>query len=522
MRRVLVVVGVLCVVAAACSTGSGGGGKSNDAAGYPACSADTKLASTPAAVRTPPTIVDDPPTDLELDTPGYGAMFWMRPVISPDGSKVLVRTQSQAAVPGGFGGDTAWVLRDRTTGQNSLVMPTVQNRDLIYPDTAAILPDGSVAFTELGWWLPLAPDQSKYALGSFGEYLSQVFRWDPITHDYTNLSLGLDGNPIGVLPPGVDPTNTSPVFPAQGPENIKFSADGRYLFFTTRVPLGPDDPPDKDAYYPGYSIEDLFRRDTVTGDIVKIDVGNHPELGPAVNNSHSDVDTYYDVSADGRYVAFAAPATGGLAETGYCRYGDLVFLRDIDAGTTTLVSQDPTGAQRYGTVPHISADGRYVTYQAKKTIRGSGSLGMSPGFSNLPGVETVMWDRDAGTTDWVLPKMDGTASVALGMGDYRMPSISPDNNLFLFLVIDEGTNDEGVVPSDGDGHWEMVLYNRSANTLRKLSHLADGTSIEAYAGLYQAWLSSDGSRVFFMTSQTLLPSDTNDGPNPDLYSIALN
>ena len=107
-------------------------------------------------------------------------------------------------------------------------------------------------------------------------------------------------------------------------------------------------------------MRDLFRRDTVTGDIVKIDVGNHPELGPIDNGATSDVD-YYDVSADGRYVAFAAHATGGLGETGFCQYGDLVFLRDIDAGTTTLVSHDAAGHQRYGTFPlHISADGRFV------------------------------------------------------------------------------------------------------------------------------------------------------------------
>ena len=96
------------------------------------------------------------------------------------------------------------MVRDRTTGQNTLVMPTVMNRDLIYPDEAAFLPDNSVAFTELGWWQPLAPDQQA---SLFNIYLSQVFRWDANTHEYTNLSLGPDGQPIGVLPPGAFPAS---------------------------------------------------------------------------------------------------------------------------------------------------------------------------------------------------------------------------------------------------------------------------------------------------------------------------
>ena len=138
-----------------------------------------------------------------MESPGFGVVG-DSPKISADGSKLLFRTQSQSALPGGFAGDTAWVLRDRINSQNTLVMPTVMNRDLIHPDEAVFLPDNSVAFTELGWWQPLAPDQQA---SLFNIYLSQVFRWDANTHDYTNLSLGPDGQPIGVLPPGAFPAS---------------------------------------------------------------------------------------------------------------------------------------------------------------------------------------------------------------------------------------------------------------------------------------------------------------------------
>jgi hypothetical protein len=519
MRRALVVLGVLCVVGVGCTTstggGGGGGGGSSEGAGYPPCTAKVKLASTTPVAQTPPTIVDDPPTDLRLETPAYGYLTSRKPVISADGTKLLVKTQGQAALPGGFSGDAAWVSRDLTTGQNTLVMPTKLNRGLFYPDTAAFLPDGSVAFNDLGWWLPLAPDQSYGALGDTGDWMSQVFRWDVNTHEYSNLSLGPDGNPIAVSPPGTNPAPT----PQQGPEDVKVSADGRYVFFSTKVSLGPDDPPGRFAGLPNGEPKDLFRRDTVTGDVVKIDVGNHPELGPSVNGGHGDVDNY-TVSEDGRYVAFAAPAMGGLAETGFCPNGDLVFLRDIDAGTTTLVSQDPSGVQRYGTDPHISADGQTVTYSPFEQL-GNDLGGLSPGFANLPGAAMVTWDRQADTTDWTIPTPTGAAPSYLGLD--RM-SVSADNNLFLFTTFDEGYYAEGIVPSDGDGKPELVLYDRAANTIRKLSHLADSTNVVPYDGSgYQAFLSPDGSRAYFASRQTLLPSDTYDGPlsDADLYSIAL-
>jgi hypothetical protein len=63
------------------------------------------------------------------------------------------------------------------------------------------------------------------------------------------------------------------------------------------------------------------------------------------------------------------------------------------------------------------------------------------------------------------------------------------------------------------------LYDRAANTLRKVSELADGTNIWTAATQVQLFLSDDGSRAFFITDQTLLPADTH--PGDDLYSIAL-
>ena len=171
-------------------------------------------------------------------------------------------------------------------------------------------------------------------------------------------------------------------------------------------------------------MKDLFRRDLQTGEIVKIDVGNHPELGPLENGGDSDVTGYYTFSDDGRFVAFAAPATGGLAETGYCPHADLVFLRDIDAGTTTLVSRDESGVQRYGYAPRISSDGRYVTWRA--LAYDDQSHIESPSAQLASGLSPTTWDRMTDTQSWIVPRADGTPAKNI-----FVRTISADENLEL-------------------------------------------------------------------------------------------
>ena len=515
MRRVVVLVAVLAVVGASCSTSGGGGGGGGTG---PPCTGDIELPSDgPIAPRVPPTILDDLPTDLQLETPGFGLdTFDFGPSIlanapadiSADGTKLLLRTEDQGAVPGGFFGDVAWIVRDRTTGTNSLVMPErfagVWNTA---PWVASFLPDGSVAFTAQGYWLP-----NDDGGGREGLPLTQIFRWDIDTHEYTPLSLGPDDKPIGVVP-------GQGIAPVSGPENPRVSADGRHVFFVTKVPLGDEvaDPPTPDAGSSFGGVEDLFRRDTVTGEVVKINVGNHPELGALANSGASHI-IEYEVSADGNFVAFESPATGGLAEDGYCGW-PLIFLRDIAAGTTTLVSHDNHGNQRFGHGVNISADGRYVTYGLSKWNTQYGGALPGPGMSHLPGVGGVIWDRLTDTTGWALPRQDGTPSSGPG-------GMQPDGNLFLRQTRDDGAAAEGIVPGDGDGKWEVLLYDLAGNTIRKLSQTPDGTNLwpgydwPTGQAIYPFKLTDDGTRLFFETSRGLLPEDT-DGTG-DVYSMAVN
>ena len=85
-------------------------------------------------------------------------------------------------------------------------------------------------------------------------------------------------------------------------------------------------------------------------------------MGAKANN-HSFWST---ISADGRFVAFASLATNLHPDATNNR--DHIFVRDLDAGTTTLASRatGATGARgsHPSFEPSISADGRFVAFES--------------------------------------------------------------------------------------------------------------------------------------------------------------
>jgi Tol biopolymer transport system component len=91
--------------------------------------------------------------------------------------------------------------------------------------------------------------------------------------------------------------------------------------------------------------------------------------GTASGNSPG---TNYDpptMSADGRYVAFGSYSSDLVAGDTNGNLQD-VFVRDLQTGTTTLVSQNAAGTASGNGASYsngISADGRYVAFQSLAT-----------------------------------------------------------------------------------------------------------------------------------------------------------
>ena len=134
------------------------------------------------------------------------------------------------------------------------------------------------------------------------------------------------------------------------------------------------------------------------------------------NSASADPST----SSDGRYVAFessapdlVAPVTNGNAH---------IFVRDLLAGTTTLVSVDSTGAEgdNNSNFPSISSDGRYVAFESDAANL---VVGDTLGFSDV-----FVHDRQTGATTRVSVDLAGVEDT----GDSNNPSISADGSSVTF------------------------------------------------------------------------------------------
>jgi hypothetical protein len=133
------------------------------------------------------------------------------------------------------------------------------------------------------------------------------------------------------------------------------SANGRFVTFTSDASnLVPGD---------GNGTQDVFVRDRKTGRTTRVSVNSRGREG-------NDYSNYSSISADGRFVAFSSGATN-LVKSDTNGYDDL-FLHDRKTGRTTLVSQSSSGQQAnagsgYLAPGTISANGRYIVFESTAT-----------------------------------------------------------------------------------------------------------------------------------------------------------
>ncbi len=134
------------------------------------------------------------------------------------------------------------------------------------------------------------------------------------------------------------------------------SQDGRFVVFTSFA----SDLVANDTNEDG----DVFVRDLRLGTTTLVSVNR---LGIGSGNGYS---LGLQISADGRFVAFESFATDlvGIPRAG-ASHSD-VFVRDLQLGTTTLVSVNRLGTgsgNDFSVGPSISPDGRFVAFQSQAT-----------------------------------------------------------------------------------------------------------------------------------------------------------
>lgn len=189
------------------------------------------------------------------------------------------------------------------------------------------------------------------------------------------------------------------------------------------------------------------------------------------------------VSADGRFVAFAATAAN-LVPQDRNGHGD-IFVRDTWTGLTSLVSGGDGAAYD---APAISADGRLVAYLTEASDLVPGDL------NGLPDV--VVTDRRTGRSTGVSTGGDRESSGA--------PSISADGRFVVFRSA--ATN---LVPGDTNGVDDVFVRDLRTGRIERVSVAAGGAQGDKQVHHGTA-VSADGRYVVFPSAATnLVPGDSN-------------
>jgi len=208
--------------------------------------------------------------------------------------------------------------------------------------------------------------------------------------------------------------------------NGRISADGRFIVFSslaTNLVTG-----DTNTY------RDVFVRDRQSGMTHRISVASS---GSEANNWS----VFPRISANGRYVVFASPASNLVTGDTNGQYD--IFLHDRDVGTTERVSLASDGTQTnwFSYRADVSADGRMIAFHSAATNL------VDDDTNDLEDI--FIRDRDTGVTERASVASDGTQSD----GRSLFPSISSDGRYVAFHSIAGN-----LVGNDTNAEWDVFVH----------------------------------------------------------------
>jgi uncharacterized repeat protein (TIGR01451 family) len=233
----------------------------------------------------------------------------------------------------------------------------------------------------------------------------------------------------------------------------------------------------------------------------------------AFDGSQSDGDAGTPrISANGRYVTFVSLATNLVPGGDTNGYLD-VYARDLQTGTIALASVSSGGipANYGGFAPTISADGRYIAFQTAADMLGAG-----PELNRF-NMDVFVRDMIAGTTERVSVRPDGSQIIG---SDSAQPSISADGRRIAFVVWDNGLL--GPTPQIPPNlHHGIYVRDLDTNQTVLVSARPDGTPAD-HLVMLDPVISANGRYVSFTSWEDLDPnfpdSDLEpDGPYRDVF-----
>jgi Tol biopolymer transport system component len=401
---------------------------------------------------------------------GSGAGASINPVVTPNGRYVVFESLSGDLAPGDTNGKWDVFLRDLQTGSTILVSVNSAGTASGNGDS------GSAAVSADGRYVVFVSTATDLVAGvTDANAAKDVFIRDTWPGGTTILvSATKGGGRTG------DKESTRPAL----------SADGRVIAFLSEATnLVATD---------GNGRRDVFVRDVQANTTSLVSVNS---AGTAGGNGVSGPNYYDssppDISADGNYVAFESLASNLVANDTNAAMD--VFVRDLRAKQTSLVSVDMTGKAAGGTVPAINANGQFIAFLSPGT-------NLAPNDNNLDSVDVYVRDVAAGATRLVSVNNAGVGS---SKGTCSNPTVSADGRYVAF-----SSSMRDLTPTLSPNQARNV-YVRDL-TLGRTSRASvgrDGAWPEHDAG--SGVISADGRAVAFLSDWDLAGNDTN--PEGDVY-----
>lgn len=260
-----------------------------------------------------------------------------------------------------------------------------------------------------------------------------------------------------------------------GPFETAISADGRYVsFVSSATNLLPG----------GSSGQHVYVHDRRDGTTVQADRGRAGEQADDSSNGG-------EIAANDRFATFESQA-GNLVVSDTNGKID-VFLRDLAAGTTAIVSVGEGGAESRGTSfnPRVSGDGRFVAFS-------STASNLVAGDTNNR-IDVFVRDMHAGVTQRVSV---GSAEKQANRRSYLM-DISTNGRYVVFFT--DATNLGSLPDTNRDA--DVYVRDLVEQTTRWVSVGRNGTSANGLS--IDATVASNGTVAFGSRASNLVRNDTN-------------
>jgi cysteine-rich repeat protein len=194
--------------------------------------------------------------------------------------------------------------------------------------------------------------------------------------------------------------------------------------------------------------------------------------------------SYFDMSSDGRYVAFESFATNLVA-------GDTNGVADIfvyDRQTDTMQNITSIG-NNSSRNPSISADGRYIAFQSLASNLVAGDTNGKQ--------DTFVYDRQTDTMQNI---------TSIGNDNSWGPAISSDGRYVTF-----SSQASNLVAGDTNGVADIFVYDKQTDTTTNITISGNNNS-------YFSAISSDGRYVTFSSqASNLVAGDTNGKQDTFVY-----